>query len=113
MKTIRILIKVSGISPEGRRGHGWVLPGQACVHRARVVPVLAPWRRSLTHRHLRHGPDLWLAGRDGDALLAVLLFPVVTHPVVTQLPPHVILPVYREIMEYVTDFNLRECSAVL
>ena len=60
-----------------------MLPGQAGLHGARVVPVLAARRRGLAHSHLRHGPDLGLAGRDGDALLAVvLLLPVVPHPVV-------------------------------
>ena len=42
------------------------MPGEAAVgHHApgrRVVPVRAVGGRRLAHRHLRHGPDLWLAG---------------------------------------------------
>lgn len=85
------------VSPESCGGHGRVLPGQAGVHCARVVPVLAARRRSLAHSHLSHGPDLGLAGRDGDTLLAVvLLLPAVTHPVMmAKLPSHVLLSVYR------------------
>ena len=30
------------------------------------------WRR-LTDGELRHGPDLWFGGRDGDPLLVLLL----------------------------------------
>ena len=61
---------------------------------AGVVPVLTVGRRSLAHGHLRHGPDLWLAGRDGDPLLAlVLLLLSVAQAVVAQLPPRVVLSV--------------------
>ena len=94
------------------------MPGEAAVgHHApgrRVVPVRAVGGRRLAHRHLRHGPDLWLAedgctllllphhmqsspGRDGDALLAVVLVPglaAVAEPVVAELlPPQLLLPV--------------------
>ena len=58
---------------------------------AGVVPVLTVGRRRLAHGHLRHGPDLWLAGGDGDALLAVVL--VLVPHVVTQLPPGVLLAI--------------------
>ena len=74
------------------------MPGEAAVgHHApgrRVVPVRAVGGRRLAHGHLRHGPDLWLAGRDGDPLLAlVLLLLSVAQPAVAQLPPGVVLPV--------------------
>ena len=99
------------------------MPGEAAVgHHApgrRVVPVRAVGGRRLAHGHLRHGPDLWLAGdgctlllfvithttccpqsspgRDGDALLAVVLVPglaAVAEPVVAELlPPQLLLPV--------------------
>ena len=59
--------------PDGCCGHGWVVPGEAAVgHHApgrRVVPVRAVGGRRLAHRHLRHGPDLWLAGDECMLLL--------------------------------------------
>ena len=71
------------------------MPGEAAVgHHApgrRVVPVRAVGGRRLAHGHLRHGPDLWLAGGDGDALLAVVLV-LVSH-VVAQLSSGVLLAI--------------------
>ena len=60
---------------------------------AGVVPVLTVGRRSLAHGHLRHGPDLWLAGRDGDPLLAVVLVLRPVASMVTHLPSGVVLAV--------------------
>ena len=60
---------------------------------AGIVPVLTVGRRRLADRHLRHGPDLWLAGGDGDALLALVLV-LVSH-VVTQLPSGGLLAICR------------------
>ena len=58
---------------------------------AGIVPVLTVGRRRLADRHLRHGPDLWLAGGDGDALLAVVL--VLVPHVVAHLSPGVVLAI--------------------
>ena len=83
-----LVLSLSSRHPEhpGPEGVGLVEPG--------VVPVLTVGWRGLAHRHLRHGPDLWLAGRDGDPLLAlVLLLLSVAQAVVAQLPPGVVLPV--------------------
>ena len=74
-----------------------MVPGEAAVgHHApgrRVVPVRAVGGRRLAHGHLRHGPDLWLAGGDGDALLAVVLVLLVPHVVAAHLPPGILLAI--------------------
>ena len=60
---------------------------------AGVVPVLTVRWRRLADSHLRHGPDLWLAGGDGDALLAVVLVLLVPHVVAAHLPPGILLAI--------------------
>ena len=83
-----LVLSLSSRHPEhpGPEGGGLVEAG--------VVPVLTVGGRGLAHGHLRHGPDLWLAGRDGDPLLAlVLLLLSVAQAVVAQLPPRVVLSV--------------------
>ena len=82
-----------------------MLPGEVGIH-SRVVPVLAARRRGLAHRHLRHGPDLWLAGRDGDSLLAlVLLLPAVAHAMVAELTPHVVFAIWKIKIKIINIFK--------
>ena len=80
----------------GRSGDHATVPESTHVGGVVLRPVLTVGWRCLAHRHLRHGPDLWFAGRDGDTLLGVVLVTVsvaVTKTMMAHVTSQVILSI--------------------